>query len=180
MSTQIKVTYFGVEGSGRTIKEAKQDAGRVIERLVANHRPEVYQHRSNTLIVYHTATGGEYMMVDAAGEGPRYCCHAMVSFDDARICGLRHMLTNARQVGQYEVPGWVRGIIGRTPTEQMIEDWRSNDGFQLAYRHAQASGIGEGESDWHRWACEHGAEFRPAKDAPEPSHMFRLPALATA
>jgi hypothetical protein len=59
MSTKITLTYFGMAGEGRTVKEAKLDAGRKIEAVFdGNWTPFLLQAGDETILCWREPVGG--------------------------------------------------------------------------------------------------------------------------
>lgn len=60
MTQKITLTYFGVEGSGRTVSEAKKDAGRKIEAaLTGDYDPFLIGHCGYLGLVGRDPRGGQ-------------------------------------------------------------------------------------------------------------------------
>jgi hypothetical protein len=63
---QVTVTYYGVEGTGRTVTEAKQDAGRKIEHsLSGSYTPRIIGNPAEVaVLIYREAlTGWVYRLI---------------------------------------------------------------------------------------------------------------------
>ena len=62
------ITYFGVDASGATVKEAKQAAGRIIESVMGKtYFPRIRVYRGHVLVVCDTPLHGAwYSIVDAS------------------------------------------------------------------------------------------------------------------
>lgn len=145
---KIKIDYFGVPGEGRTVKEAKQDAGRKIEQIVQNLSPRIYSHRGHSVVIYRTTEGEAYDLIHPDSEG---CRHSTSFGGDVEESAIAHLLQITRQAGEFDIPDWV-------PNEmhpRLTSDWKSNDAFQRAYRAAE----GAGEANPHQWACENMGKF---------------------
>lgn len=64
MSQKITLTYYGVEGSGRTVTEAKRDAGRKIEAAFAgSYTPEMLAWRGYAILLYRSPEGWHKALV---------------------------------------------------------------------------------------------------------------------
>ena len=147
----VTVDYFGVSGTGRTVKEAKLDAGRKIESAISKS-PKVYSYRGRSVFIYYRPGGAAYVIVHPDSEGESLCS-STCSTDDAERSALHHLLQIARKEGEYECPSWVP----REYRKEFVRDWRHNDGFQRAYRKAREMGLAD--TARHYWACEHTNEF---------------------
>ena len=56
---QHHITYYGVDGHGRTVKEAKLDAGRKIERMLdGSYQPTWIEANGEVAILFRTPDGG--------------------------------------------------------------------------------------------------------------------------
>lgn len=61
MSQSVSITYFGMDGIGRTVTEAKRDAGAKIERaLNGNYWPVMLSAGEHTYIAYRDPCGWNY------------------------------------------------------------------------------------------------------------------------
>lgn len=143
----VTVNYFGVSGTGRTVKEAKLDAGRKIEQSLS-HRPRVYRHKALSLFVWADPAGGSYTITDGQDDksGRHLCSASEGSFDDATQKGIRHLLSYNRPVGDYEIPSWADSYA-----QGLVAEWARSDRFQVAYKEAIAAGKTDTEA--HYAAC---------------------------
>jgi len=93
--TMITVDYLGVQGTGKTVKAAKEDAVRKVRDLVAAARaPLVYCYRGNTVIAWQTGDDrGMYTYTTpTTDEGMRhYCATAQGDRYDAMRRGRAHL-----------------------------------------------------------------------------------------
>lgn len=158
----VTIDYFGVEGSGKNVTEAKRDAGAKIQQLVKHCHPRMYSRRGEHVVIYPDPHGGGwYSLLHADGDGETISSSSCVSFRDAEESGVRHLLSNVRAIGDFDVPAWARRIIRDVPA--LIRDWKDNDAFQRAYRHAETLRVDEMDGmDPHRWACTYRDRFRDA------------------
>ncbi len=147
MPRTIKVEYLGIEGSGRTVAQARQDAARRAERVI-RQQPVVYAYRGHVLAVWATPYGGSYTIAHPDSDGRVNFCTSCADFDDSLQSGIRHLLDIARQEGEYEVPRWVPRGMHR----DLVAEWRHQDRFHRAYRDARARGLNDCEA--HAAACE--------------------------
>ena len=74
----VQIEYFGMDGVGRNVTEAKRDAGAKIERFIsADGRPVFIHYRGSAVMVYLTRYGWEYsiaQLADGAEPFGRGCC----------------------------------------------------------------------------------------------------------
>ena len=146
MMSSVTVDYFGVSGTGRTVKQAKEDAGSKIRRVVKHVSPRVWTWRGWSVVVYVTPEGEGYMLIHPDDDGRKHCC----SFgSDCEQSAVKHMLSNARNgEGDFELPEWLpNSVVGK----DLIAEWKRNDKFQAAYRAARETGIPDHEC--HEVAC---------------------------
>ena len=53
MTKQVTLTYYGVDGTGRTVTAAKNDAGRKIEAMLkGDYTPRLIQYRHITMVLF--------------------------------------------------------------------------------------------------------------------------------
>lgn len=96
MSKTIQITYFGMEGEGKTLTEAKQDAGRKLEAAMdGSYLPYVFTHMGHTLIVFREPDGWAYMMIYPDDDGQKSGSSSGGNSQEETIRqGLRHMAQN--------------------------------------------------------------------------------------
>ena len=132
------IELYGVSGTGPTIREAKADAGRKIERLT-RERTYAYAHRGHALFVYPTTEGACYTIISPKADGPVHCCACCADVADAIKGGIRHLLDYDRPVGDVDMPSWVPSAY----VAEFVDDFTRRDRFYAAYREA----INAGETD---------------------------------
>lgn len=100
MSTEIHLTYYGIEGRGPTVREAKAAAGREIEQIVkrCESDPLLVRIRDQAIIVYPRTSGWTYALItDEAGlrtgaQGYRVNgVYSQGSFEEIRNAGVKHL-----------------------------------------------------------------------------------------
>ena len=92
MTTTIRIAYYGMEGEGPTVREAKADAGKKLERLVRDVEsgPQIYSFGDRLAIVARTRYSWGYRLVEnnrPMGGG----AHGFENFADAQRSALSHM-----------------------------------------------------------------------------------------
>lgn len=56
--TKVRISYFGMDGEGRNLTEAKKDAGNKIEKALAgSYTPEILTHRGYAVLLYREPSG---------------------------------------------------------------------------------------------------------------------------
>lgn len=149
----IRITYFGVEGEGPTVKAAKQDAGDKLERFVKGSMPRIYCHKGYTLITYAQPWGGSYTITHPDSAGQAIGSSSASDRRDAEFSGLRHLFTMARKEGEYEIPDWAMANRDFAAMAKSLRDeWARNDKFQAAYREARS--LGQSDCEAHLHACQ--------------------------
>ena len=79
----VTIDYFGFSGSGPTVKEAKQDAGRKIQALHADTwTPVIREWRGFAILVYRNLNGWEYTFISHPGEPLRIPAGCSCGFHD--------------------------------------------------------------------------------------------------
>lgn len=152
--TTVRIEYFGVDGEGRNVTEAKKNAGKKLDRIVRNLSPSVFCHKGHTLVVYPNAAGCfSYTFTHPNTEGyVAFCSCGGESRDDVIASGIVHLLSITRNEGEFDIPGWAECYLD---CKSVRKEWAGNDAFQRAYRHAQE----QGEPDPHQWACWNRGRF---------------------
>src|SRR5229473_3349469 len=150
MSTKITLEYFGFQGQGATVKEAKQDAGRKIEALHAGtFQPQLREWRGEAVLVYRTLTGWEYTFIQHQGGALRTHGTAMGDgeFFNTLRSAERHLVGVAWNVGDplTDFPEWFHN-------EEDRKDLISSREWQIAYRKFKDEGHEDNEA--HRLATE--------------------------
>lgn len=76
MNTKINLEYFGMPGHGATVKEAKANAGRKIEKaLEGSYQPIFLTAGADTVILWREPTGWAYgFLRDGQISGAHYSC----------------------------------------------------------------------------------------------------------
>lgn len=163
--TTINITYFGMDGTGRTVTEAKKDAGAKIERaLTGSYEPTLLSSRGFIVLVYRDPDGWRSAIIaDETGVRERVS-HSSGRADREEALG--EAFANLAQLswdGQEEHPPCLEVMTGKIraghETRRILADFVTWRGFQLAYRAAKKDQPNAGDCAWHRWACEHGSEF---------------------
>ena len=169
---KVNITYFGMEGQGNTMTDAKKDAGRKIEEaMTGSYQPVMLQSRGIAVILWRDPQGWRYNTItDEQGklreDAFRSYCSGRTDYYEEYASALLH-LAQMTWDGQEERPPCLdevstinsRHTVNDNAGRRLLGEFKSWRGFQLAYRHAKASNIGNGDCEWHRWACDHASEF---------------------
>jgi hypothetical protein len=92
MSKTIRITYYGMDGEGPTVREAKANAGNKLERLVRDIEsgPQIYSFGDRLAIIARTRYSWGYRLVEnnkPMGGGT----YGFENFADAQRSALSHM-----------------------------------------------------------------------------------------
>jgi hypothetical protein len=92
MSKTIRITYYGMDGEGSTVREAKADAGNKLERLVRDvtSGPQLYCFGGRMAIVARTKESWSYRLVEN-GKPMGGDAYGFENFADAQRSALGHM-----------------------------------------------------------------------------------------
>lgn len=150
----ITLDYYGMTGQGRTVTEAKQDAGRKItEALSGDYTPRVYSFGGNTWAVWRTPRGIVSGRVLPDGKFGGTCLHGRDTFEEACYTTRFHLAQLGCDITSDEIPSILPG------DEKSIREFSWWLGFQRAYRHAKAGG--KNDMDSHYFAGENARNFAP-------------------
>ena len=131
------ITYFGVEASGATVKEAKQAAGRIIESAMGKtYFPRIRVYRGHVLVVCDTPLHGAwYSIVDASEDGQKNSgCNSSDNLEDCYARGLAHLAdTTWQESDGLSVPDFVPPNLRRQV--------RDSFAWALACRQARNEGV---------------------------------------
>ena len=155
----VQIEYFGMEGIGKTVTEAKRDAGSKIEKAMQRHyQPMILSWRGNTKLLWATTLGWRSCWLTDNGQmkDEIYGGSGDNSDKDDEI---RSCLSCLAQSGWKPEDGDSCDLLDkhRLATHAMRSDFRSWVKFQLRYRVAKEKGFND--CDCHAYAC--GAMFNP-------------------
>jgi hypothetical protein len=149
---KITIEYCGMQGTGQTVKEAKQEAARKIETFLSvDHTPKVVSYGGRTAIAWMTPQGPVSGYIETDGR-IRSTCHHETGVTMERVTDQLKMnlAMNAADVESDELPS----VITNNP--DAIHSYESWLGFQRAYRHATGT-----DTEKHAYACHNGEKFKP-------------------
>lgn len=148
---KITLEYLGVEGTGKTVKEAKLEATRKIEKLLkADRSPHFLSFRGESIIVWHTGASYVYKMLDNAADysrGQKIQWGTQPLSDDIRevLAECRRHLAQICWDGVEDMSP----LLTEAKEQQQFTQWVR---FQRAYQEARIQG--KSETDCHQYACE--------------------------
>lgn len=154
---RIRLEHFGVDGSGRTVTEAKQDAGRKIQALVEELRfPCVFRFPTGIVgVVARTVEGWSYALLYADQESRTDALAASGYGDQAEtVAAMR------RHVAQNLVFGVPDHGLSVLADDRARREHIGYVNWQLDYRALRAAGKSDHEAHegastrWRHWIPE--------------------------
>lgn len=148
----VTVQYYGVHGTGATVKEARANAGRKVQAAMERHySPTLVKWCGMLGIVLATPEGWTYTIVwPDTTDGTNSCpCIQGARDDRAEVLRRmkRHMADNCTDAVT------VRAFLIADDTG--FVDWQCKQRFVAAYKAARSQGMDEGAA--HQYACAHMA-----------------------
>lgn len=142
---KVTVTYYGMEGTGRTVSEAKKDAGAKIEKaLKGYYTPLILRHDGEmALVARDPFQGWGYRLIHADSTETKeqvYLNTGIWSQEDCIRSAFHHMAQNA---------GHYRGIESKLNDSQK-RDLDSYFRWQDDYKRLRSEGLSD--TDAHRMA----------------------------
>jgi hypothetical protein len=151
----VSVTYCGMEGTGRNVTSAKQDAARKLESIMhGSYNPALLECRMNTILVWRDTQGWHSRVIQTPGNpvtnSPSYNWEGndrdeAVHNARAHLAQLAWTFDDGLSVPRTDADTEI--IL--TPSQR--EDFFRWAGFQLAYRDARKAGMEDCQA--HEWAC---------------------------
>lgn len=137
MSKTIRVKYYGMDGEGTTVTEAKKDAGRKItEALDGDYIPEILEWRGYAILVYREPEG--------------WCSRTIADPEDGIKAGC-----------VYGNPSSTREETIQSARRHLAQmGWKPEDGFDLPTFVTNRNDI----ADHYNW-CKAQLRWRKARDA---------------
>lgn len=168
--SKVSIEYYGMDGMGRTLTEAKKDAGMKIEQAMkGSYEPKVIASRGYVILVWRDPYGWRSSYITDGGDdkGGNDGFREQLSYSSGHVFKEAYQsalmsLAQATWDGQEQLPpclGDASSLLKRRDVDgkSMLSEFAHWRGFQLAYRAARANGIEDHAC--HQWACEHTAEF---------------------
>lgn len=176
--TKINLEYFGMPGSGATVKEAKQDAGHRIEQaLEGDYNPIVIRFRDHMLVVARDPKlGWGYRIVYPDVKSVRDSLYLQGTEDDRETCiahAVRHLadiLREYRESPENLLPLFDGAIYNRRLSGETYREWQHycemSDETNRRYRYAKRV-MGLPENEAHNFAHCHPNFRDPAQSVPD-------------
>lgn len=168
--TTVNITYFGMDGTGRTLTEAKKDAGRKIEEAMSgSYQPRVLASRGIAMLLWRDPQGWRSStLTDGGDDKGNDGFRDELSYSSGRqdyweeYAGAIAHLAQQTWDGSEEYPPCLDNVRALSRKHEclgrrVLAEFASWRGFQLAYKVARAQGIAE--TDCHQWACHHAHEY---------------------
>lgn len=138
----IRLDYYGVEGTGRTVTEAKKDAGeRIRQALAGPYTPTVLSYRGTAMLVYREPGGWCYRIIaepDGIRDGKVWGSPNDPTEADALRAAGRHLADITMQEADTDPPAFVH--------RDDVREWRRSLDVLRRYRQAQRAGLTDEEA----------------------------------
>lgn len=109
MAKEIRLTYYGVEGCGPTVREAKENAGAEIKRIIdrCDNDPLLVRLRDQAILIYPRTSGWTHSLITddkgaLRGTGNGFRPHGPTgygSFEETRTAAIKHLAHVAWEFG---------------------------------------------------------------------------------
>ena len=161
MGSKVRITYYGMEGEGATMKEAKADAGRQLEAAMqGDYSPFTVVWRGIVAILVRAPkTGYGYRMIHMNESDKPETSHSMnylatQDFEDARFQMIRHLADITRKAGELDSPlfDYLRTNTATAYRREFVEHSKREDYTRARFLIAEhAMKLPNGDA--HDWAC---------------------------
>ena len=147
----ITMDYYGMSGTGKTVKEAKADAGaKVSAALRGSYTPIILTHRGYAVLVARSPQGWDYRTIyspqDGIAEGRVWLGSNYETEEDATRSALNHLAQMGWAPGDgTNAPEFVKDKAARGEFSRWAE-------FQTRYARAKAAGLNDNEA--HHYGCD--------------------------
>ncbi len=148
----IHIEYYGVDGYGPTVKDAKADAGaKIAKAMKAEYTPYMLQLGEVTGLIHRSPLGYHTSVWVGQKSGDIYgTMHGECTRGDAMKSMRRHMADVAGIDAEQAAVWFYKDREG-------LSYWKEKQAFQLAYKHGKAQGIPD--SEIHAYACDNTRAF---------------------
>jgi hypothetical protein len=148
-------------GAGATVKEARVDLeAKVDAALAGSYDPVLISCGAYMAVIWRAPDGWYYRLrefADVRATG----LHEVAgggNYDDRESCvqaAAFHVLDIGSGPDDFHVDADIPAFLAHPGKRSTL---LSNARFHRAYAHARANGLGAGDDDWHRWACDHSRD----------------------
>lgn len=164
----VRIEYYGMDGEGKNVTEAKRDAGRKIERaLSGSYSPEIVTWRTETALVYREPDGWVYSIIrsdDRIRAGAVHGCREGTKDEAIRRARYSIAQNGWEPSDGTEAPDFVTDARDRSE----LATWYT---FQLRCIRAKAAGITNNQ-EIHDYGCgcfTYGEELRRRVEGEQPA-----------
>lgn len=147
---RVTIEYYGMDGTGATVTEAKKDAGaKITAALTGSYTPHVLTHKGYAILIWREPNGWHNRIIADPSDGIRTDSRGMgFCPGDSERDAIRGAQRHLAQLGWQhddgpEAPEFLTDRHDRA-------DFRSWAVFQLRHRAARAYGLNP--NDAHSWA----------------------------
>lgn len=135
----VRIDYFGMEGEGRNVTEAKRKAGAKLQAAMSGHySPTVIAYRGYVSLVFREPHGWCNRLIaepeSGIREGKVYAHPNETTEAEAIRAACRHLADLGMRDDDTEPPYFLKD-------RQDIADWRSNHQFRARFRRAMRAGL---------------------------------------
>jgi len=148
----IRIDHYGVEGEGKTITQAKADAGRKIQAMLkGNYTPEIFTYKGRCSLIWREPFSGWYsrMLTDYETGQIRPGLQNGCSSHSSKTDAIQATRLNLAQAAWTTTDGLTIPEILEPDQAQDFIAWAR---FQLKYQELKSGGLSEAEC--HRQACD--------------------------
>ena len=144
----VRIEYYGMEGEGRTLTEAKRDAGAKIERaMTGSYTPKFIQAHSKAVLIHREPDGWYYSPINNLDATERLCTVGTYDTQKEAERGARQHL--AQLIFTLDGPDGSEVIQNKAN----LAEHKSWTEYQHLYRAWRDMGIDENLA--HEKACRH-------------------------
>lgn len=144
MAQKVRITYYGIEGEGVTLKEARADAARNIEvALEGSYTPKLLEFGNHQALVWREPVGWGYRLLNGADT----CLYPSV-FHAKQEGAERQARYHLAQSGWEPANDGPALAYVHRDDRATLATWIA---WQRRYAHARAEGLSDVEA--HRKAC---------------------------
>jgi hypothetical protein len=147
----VRIEYYGVEGQGKNLKEAKRDAGAKIEKaLTGSYGPQIVSYRGYAILVFRKPEGWCTQIIADADTGVREGAIYAGANHATEKEALKNAFEHLADLGWEENDGHVLPYF--LTDRDSIATYKSKVEFWIRCKEARRIGIPE--KDIHDWACK--------------------------
>lgn len=159
---RVTIEYYGVEGSGRTVTEAKKDASEKIKAsLTGNYHPKIIYHRGYAQLIYREPDGWHHAeIIDPISVRTSFGWTTGQSLEDVMKSAIMSLAHSGRHSGEFTCD--LFDTLPRSERAKALSDFCDLSAFHDAYDHARKVLLLD-EHKCHEWACQNKHRFNPQR-----------------